>query len=241
MAIVKSMDLFTYTIVMKKIDYLKTLNAKEELVRSIYLPPSNINVLDYTYNYKCYSRLLNYEYPDSINSLPQFLTTKKDDFAIKLLLRCIEDNIEYSKLIDIFEFTKVVYLSINDLNHLISLNKICKNNKLNFKLLIKYTNAKTSQFYLNRLRQIPKLTSGKSLRISSTGEFTTYTECGNSYSTDFYLNLILDRYKLSPDIYYPQWDGFIDELSLLDKQALLSIINTVDNNTTTSLKYLKGK
>ena len=241
MAIMKQMDLFTYITVMKKIDNLKTLKVKEELIRSISLPTSNVNILDYAYNYKCYSRLLNYEYSDSTNSLPQFLITKKDDFAIKLLLRYIEDNIEYSKLIDIFEFTNVIYLPINDLNHLISLNKICKNNKLNFKLLIKYINVKTSQFYLNRLRQIPKLTSGKSLRISSTWEFTTYTECGNSYSTDFYLDLILDRYKLSPNIYYPQWDGFIDELSLFDKQILLSIVSTINNNTTTSLKYLKEK
>ena len=239
MTLTKPLDLFTYIAIMKKIDKLKTLKAKEELIRNILLPIKSINKLDYIYNYKCYSRLLNYEYPDAINKLPQFLTTKKDNFAKGLLLKCINDNIEYSKLIDIFEFTKIVYLPINNLDILIDLNKICKNNKLNFKLLIKYTNPRTSQFYLQRLKRVPKLTSCKSLRTSTNWEMNTYTEFANNYSIEFYFDLILDRYKLSSDIYYPQWDGFIDELSLPDKQALLSVINTVDNNTATSLKYLK--
>ena len=56
---------------------------------------------------------------------------------------------------------------------------------------------------------------------------------------NLHLDLIINRHKLSPNIYYAYWDNYIDELNVEDKTLLYKQVNEININTRTSLKYLK--
>ena len=105
--------------------------------------------------------------------------------------------------------------------------------------MLSYTDKTTINFYEYQLAKLPSLTSNVSVTNSWGYSIDSYSELFKVNSFNFHLDLIINRYKLSPNIHYVYWDGYIDELNSEDKTLLYKQVNEINTNTRTSLKYLK--
>jgi len=229
------MNKFEYTLLIDKIEKMKTLKDKEALLRKLAKDYSkdlhqytwgNLQNLDVVLPYKCYAKTLK-AYDGKY--LPLFLQDTYKDTSTVLLDYAVENKIEYDQLCDMFEFTDTIRMSSSYLLRFVpTLALIVKDRELPFK--IKYNFYTDSKY--NALMTVDK----NNRFIPNFTEIIELEEVKRSLPSDIKYTIIEElleeRYKNinAPDTTH--------HTATLIKQYAINL-NTVIDTVITKMKGLK--
>lgn len=206
------MNEFEYGIKIQAIDSLKTLKAKNEMIRELF------NQLPHIWHYsnykgteshkrifKCIEKiLLNY----SINRLPLKLQNKLKAYKNTIFKEFILNiNKTYKEFTDVFEFTEIInYPESLNKSELKILNNTIKNNPINFKLHLRYSINYT---YKSKLESLP---FDKHLAI-----IVEMIDLQNSlnYKSTVYTKVLKENKKLVENFRNKTLDDYVTEVTRL--------------------------
>lgn len=206
------MNEFEYGIKIQAIDSLKTLKAKNEMIRELFdqLPHiwhySNYKGTEsHKRVFKCIEKiLLNY----SIDRLPLRLQSKLKAYKNAIFKEfTLDTNKTYKEFIDIFEFTEIINFpeSLNE-NQLKILNNTIKNNPINFKLHLRYSINYT---YKSKLESLPFDSN-----LATIVEMIDYQSSLN-YKSTVYIKVLEENKELVENFKNKTLDDYVTEVDRL--------------------------
>jgi len=207
---------FTYQIALKEIQTLKTYKAKDKYLKALY---SNWKQHRNKYVLKLASYIL-HSLDNMTKRVPNFIIESYDSNMAYLFKEILDKCNDKQELIDFLEYAKDIYLKSSYINmkSLYKLNILMQDDKLPCKLYYSYTSINNKNYILDKIdipyvSMIPEDISNTIYIVENYGGFFNrstdkYYPSFNAY-IDLYINLLINRIHLNPNITYTYYDNII--------------------------------